>query len=676
MKRILIIPLALVLMLIGAMAWSGGGVEKRADFAFINRGDIITLDLNQMSYMQDFRLTYAIREGLCDLSPETFRPIPAGAVSHDLSADKKVWTFHLRKESRWSNEAPVTARDYVFSWRRMLEEPGEYTYLYNYVKNAEAYSKSYSKGEPIPFKEVGIEAVDDWTLRVTLTNPVPYLLELVAFPPFYPRHEGSMSEFVVFTDTDVMDEFEKYIVAGKDAAAKKFKVTGGKVDWTGTTEPEWLEGLAAFAASDPLAGRPVTKVDAIVERDEDAAAADAMDKLTPKQKLERMVKTGFVRHSYKKDYTLPPKMVTNGAFVLRRWDFKRRLRLDKSETYWDRANTKSDTIEMVVAENPQSQLLLYESGAVDWLADVVGEHAAELKAAGRTDLKVSPAFGTGFITLLCSPKLPALLGGGNNPLADVRVRQALAMSVDKRSIVTNILRMGELPARTYLPPDGTLPDFEWRPGPFETGRKEPYRFEEMQKLLASDGGPSGPGPGLPYDVARARQLLAEAGYPNGKGFPSLPILFNTNNTQRRDICQKLKQQWREALNINVEIQGVEGKIFSRRISQKEYAIGTVAWYGDYPDVSTFTDKYLSGSLQNDSNWVNPKFDELCAKAAVEPDERKRAQMLSEAEGMIDAEAPIIPVFHYVNIALVKDRAFGVTSNPRNITIFKTVGVKK
>jgi len=57
-------------------------------------------------------------------------------------------------------------------------------------------------------------------------------------------------------------------------------------------------------------------------------------------------------------------------------------------------------------------------------------------------------------------------GGGKSPLADVRVRQAMAMSLDKSFICDTVTRMGEIPARTYLPPDGTLPDFHWQPGPF------------------------------------------------------------------------------------------------------------------------------------------------------------------------------------------------------------------
>src|SRR3982751_1718476 len=117
MSRLLVIPLILLLLLAGAMVWSGGSAEKRADFTFINRGDIYTLDLNQMSYMQDFRLTYGIREGLYAPNPETLKPEPAGALGHTTSEDGRVWTFKLRPEARWSNGDQVHAQDYVFGWR-------------------------------------------------------------------------------------------------------------------------------------------------------------------------------------------------------------------------------------------------------------------------------------------------------------------------------------------------------------------------------------------------------------------------------------------------------------------------------------------------------------------------------------------------------------------------------
>lgn len=592
MARLLVIPIAMIAMLAGAMVWSGSAAEPRADFAFINTADIYTLDINQMTYTQDFRIMYAIREGLFCYDPKTFRPEPTGCTHFEQSQDKRVWTFHLRPGARWSNNDLVTSADYVFSWRLMLEQPSQYQYLYYYIRNAKDFADARKAGKAYDFAKVGIQAPDPMTLRVTLTDPVPYLPDLLAFPPFYPRNERSMADF---------------------------------------------------------ADRP------------DAAG----------------------RVSYRTDYTRPalragdPGVVTNGMFNLTRWDFRRRLVLEKSATYWDKANVQSNRIEMLVNDNPLSQLLQYETGVVDWLADVKGVTAAELKAAGRTDLHSSPAFGTAFLTLYVGPELPPSVGvPGKNPLADIRVRQALAMSIDRRFITDNITRMDELPARTYLPPDGTLPDFRWLPGPYQPANAttQPYDPAQVRALLPDPAGKAGPG--LPYDVAKARKLLAEAGYPGGEGFPSLPLSYNSDNPTRAAVVQALKAQWQQALNINVSVEQIEGKVFKQKVSKKDYAIATSSWYGDYPDASTFTDKYLSSSDQNDALWKNPKFDDLCDRATREPDVVARGKLLSEAESLLDSEVPIVPLYHYVNVTLSRDTLEGVRPNPQNLTMFKPVRVRK
>jgi oligopeptide transport system substrate-binding protein len=323
---------------------------------------------------------------------------------------------------------------------------------------------------------------------------------------------------------------------------------------------------------------------------------------------------------------------------------------------------------------------MYESGQVDWQAEVDGDLASSLREKGRADLRTSPAFGTMFLTFYCKdefgPDVTKALGFSKNPLADTRVRQALTMAIDKKFIVDSITRMGELPARTYVPPDGSMPGFDWLPGPYDKSGKRSYTAAEMRDRLATAQGVSGDGPGLPFDVAKARQLLAEAGYPNGQNFPTLPIVYGTNSPTRQKICQVLKNQWKTALNIEVNPQGLEGKNFSDRINNREYVIGTVAWYGDYPDASTFTDKYLSNSENNDSLWVRPAFDALCASAAKEPDTDKRLAMLERAEDMINVEAPIAPIYHYVNVSLSRDNVMGVAPNPRNITVFRDVWVKR
>src|SRR5262249_33633861 len=155
--------------------------------------------------------------GLYQYDGETLEPRPAVARSVDISADKCVWTFHLRPEAKWNNGDPVTTRDFLFAWKRMLESPAEYTYLHYYIKGAENYVTQYAdhfaypdtlkeweekhvgpKPQPVPlpnFKTVGEEALDDHTLRVTLHDPIPFLLDLMAYTPFYPLHEKSMAKF-------------------------------------------------------------------------------------------------------------------------------------------------------------------------------------------------------------------------------------------------------------------------------------------------------------------------------------------------------------------------------------------------------------------------------------------------------------------------------------------------
>jgi oligopeptide transport system substrate-binding protein len=676
MIRLLVISLGMVALLVGSMMLSGGAARKPAEFPFVNRGDVYTLDINNMSQLQDFRIMYAIREGLYANAPVTYETIPAGALGYDLSPDKKTWTFHLRPQCRWTNGDPVTADDYVFSWRRMLEQPGDYTYLFYYLQNAREYENSYARGDPIDFKTVGMEAVDPLTLRIRLVSPVPFLLDLAAFPPFYPRNERSMAKFRNFSESsdnhdDVMDIFGQYLDAAQkvdgngspsevadrfsklvrsshplDAAAVQNWLHLAKgFEITTRNQAELLDALAVFAAMNPLQGMPPTKNATMINTDAESGD-DVLSPLPPAEKLRRMLAKRFVRYTYNKHYTLPPDVVTNGPFFLNLWEFKRRL--VKSDNYWDREHVKVNSIEMVVVENKSSQMLAYQSGAVIWDSDVDDEEGDQLRKSNvdyRNDLHSSPAFGTYFISLMCQPMLPNSVGQGKNPLADVRVRQALAMAIDKQEIITKVENMGELPARTYFPPDGTLPKFLFVPGPYDADQSKRYTFEQVQQMLKSSLG--GPGPGLPYDVKRARELLAEAGYPSGQGFPALPLMLKTTSEESRYICQILKYQWKSALGIDIDLRPQEAKIYRDSMDKKDFCMGPSSWYGDYPDVSTFTDKYLSTSLNNESGWKNAQFDKYCDQARYELDPAKRLEILAQAENLIDTEVPVIPIYHYV-----------------------------
>ncbi len=125
MLRFGIIFLLLVALLLGAFAWSSSTRAQRAEFTLINRGEIGTLDPNRMSWVQDIRVGYGVWEWLYTLDPQTLEPVPGVARSVEISADQKRYTFHLRSDARWSNGDAVTAGDFVFAWRRMLQEPGD-----------------------------------------------------------------------------------------------------------------------------------------------------------------------------------------------------------------------------------------------------------------------------------------------------------------------------------------------------------------------------------------------------------------------------------------------------------------------------------------------------------------------------------------------------------------------
>ena len=484
---------------------------------------------------------------------------PRAADKIDLSPDGCTYTFHLRKGAQWSNGDPVTADDFAFEWRRMLESPGAYSGLHFYIKGAEAYSNAFvaylaagGKSSPATAPDVatvGEQVLDPLTFRVTLAQPVPYFPACCAFPPFYPLNRAVMARF---------------------------------------------------------------------------AETDA--------------KTGAV--TYKASYTIPPNLVTNGPYRLDRWAFKQRLRMVANEHYWDRASVGCKSVEEVVAEDPMAALRLYQGGAVDWLCDVDGDTAAAmLKRGGHPDLHLFPGFGTYFYELNCQEKLP---DGKPNPLRDVRVRRALAMAIDKRPIVANIGKMDQPIATTYIPV-GVFP-----------GYKSP--------------------PGLPYDVAAARKLLADAGYPGGAGLMRLPIRFNTEGGAHGDIAVVIAGQWKRDLGVDVEMQGTEQKQFSTDLHNHQFVVSRASWSGDYDDPSTFTDKYLSNSDNNDADWKDPAYDDLCAAAAKERDPAKRFDLLSQAENRMLEQVPIIPIYSYVGAYLFHDNVHGISLSPRKVQMFQAIRV--
>ncbi|TCT12149.1 extracellular solute-binding protein (family 5) [Natranaerovirga pectinivora] len=153
----------------------------------VETSDIPTMDINKATDAVSFQAMANVNEGLFMLGENDVLEL-AIATGYEVSEDGLTYIFDLRDDSVWSNGDQVTAHDFVYSWRR-LGNPNtgaQYAFMLETagIKNASAVMN----GE-VALEELGVRAIDEYTLEVTLETPVPYFLNMMAFPSFYPINE-------------------------------------------------------------------------------------------------------------------------------------------------------------------------------------------------------------------------------------------------------------------------------------------------------------------------------------------------------------------------------------------------------------------------------------------------------------------------------------------------------
>jgi oligopeptide transport system substrate-binding protein len=162
-------------------------------FRFANQAEPELLDPGLMSGQADGRIARALFEGLVTQHPRTLEPQPGVAERWEITPDGRTYTFHLRHDARWTNGEPVTARDFEWSWRRVLhpDTPSRYADLFYLLRNGQAYKKR----EITDPNQVGVQALDDSTLHVELVAATPYFLQLVTYSPFMSVHRATVEKF-------------------------------------------------------------------------------------------------------------------------------------------------------------------------------------------------------------------------------------------------------------------------------------------------------------------------------------------------------------------------------------------------------------------------------------------------------------------------------------------------
>ncbi|HWD19547.1 MAG TPA: peptide ABC transporter substrate-binding protein [Verrucomicrobiae bacterium] len=313
---------------------------------------------------------------------------------------------------------------------------------------------------------------------------------------------------------------------------------------------------------------------------------------------------------------------TSGPYVIEEWRLNDKIRVRKNPFYWDASNTKSATIDFLPVSVPSTALNLYETGVADiiWDRDYLPNELLDILEK-RPDFHTFPYLGSYFLRVNTTKP----------PFNDPRVRQALAMAIDKEHLTRKILRGGETPA-THLVPDGTA------------------HYERAE--------------GLGYDPAAARKLLAAAGFPGGKGFPVAEYLIDTAGNLHAKIASEIQSMWEEQLGVHIQLRQMEKQAYLAAQNSLNYDISRSMWVGDYNDPNTFLDLFLSDSGNNRTGWKNAAYDKLMHEANRQTDLKRRADLLRQAETiLVHDELPIIPIYFYVGLNYFNpDKVKGIYPN--------------
>ncbi|MBM4037753.1 MAG: peptide ABC transporter substrate-binding protein [Planctomycetes bacterium] len=326
-------------------------------------------------------------------------------------------------------------------------------------------------------------------------------------------------------------------------------------------------------------------------------------------------------------WTRPEHLVCNGPFTLAEWRPFERIVLRRNPRYWDAARVALDEVRVFAITDSETALKKYLAGEVDWIREVPGPKIAD--AARLPGFRYAPQLNTYFFRFNVT----------RPPLDDPRVRKALSLAVDKESIARHLLRAGQRPARSFVPP--ILPGYT-------------------------------PAEGSGCDPAEARRLLAEAGFPGGRAFPRLTLLYNSSESHQQ-IAETLQHMWRTELGIHIALFNQEWGVYQNSMRTRDYDIARSSWVADYVDPSSFLDCFGTGNGNNRTGWSHAEYDRLLALAAREADQARRMENYQKAERILVCdEMPILPLYFYVNAYLVSPRVKGVYDNSRNFHPFQYI----
>jgi oligopeptide transport system substrate-binding protein len=322
----------------------------------------------------------------------------------------------------------------------------------------------------------------------------------------------------------------------------------------------------------------------------------------------------------------PENIVVNGPYVLEEWRSNNYVRLVKNPSFYEADQVCFQEVYYYPTTDVNAAVRRVRAGELDINTDFPGQQKEELERELPGYVHQHPFLLTTYYVF--NQRIA--------PFDDARVRQALTMTVDREFIVDAILRTGQEPTSRLVPPGVT--DY---PGGPEADWWTLSREERLE---------------------RARALLMEAGFG-----PNNPLSFEFTYRNTRDnprIAPVVQSNWQDIADwVDVSISGIEAQIHYENLRTGNFQVGDAGWVADYNDAQNFLFLLESRTgAMNYGKYSNPEYDALVARSNEELDPAARTALLVQAENMMLADMPILPMYFDTSRNLVDPTLTGWVDN--------------
>ncbi|HVN46216.1 MAG TPA: peptide ABC transporter substrate-binding protein [Steroidobacteraceae bacterium] len=321
-------------------------------------------------------------------------------------------------------------------------------------------------------------------------------------------------------------------------------------------------------------------------------------------------------------------MVSNGAFVLREWVPGAYILALRNHHYWNDAATRLAGVRYLLISDENAELARYRGGELQITFVVPRGQFDWIRANLGAELHVFPQLSTYYYGFNLR----------RAPFKDQpQLRRALSLVIDRAKLTALVLRVGELPAYGWVPPgvaDYTSQSFDYA--------------------------------GLPMSarIDEARRLYRAAGYSADHPL-RFELRYNAGEVHTK-LALAIASMWKESLGAEVRLTQVEFRSLLQDIDRGDVEMFRSSWTGDYNDPYTFAQVLKSDFGVNLVHYDSPRYDALLHTAARQQDPLQRGALLEEAERVMLADHPLLPLYFYVNKHLVKPEVLGWYDNVMNV----------